>query len=80
MMVVRPERFEPRRTLLWIDHNGGEGLEGQPRPMVVDPSARWDFSEQSKIFKLAKEGRGRAPYIITTLQSPPAAKKELLDQ
>ena len=31
---------------------GGRNLEGQPRPVVVDPTARWDFSEDSKIFQL----------------------------
>ncbi|OJJ58458.1 hypothetical protein ASPSYDRAFT_89206 [Aspergillus sydowii CBS 593.65] len=44
---------------------GGEGLQGQPRPIVLDPSARWEFNEESKILVLAREGRGRAPWIIT---------------
>ncbi|KAL4997715.1 dihydrofolate reductase-like domain-containing protein [Aspergillus recurvatus] len=44
---------------------GGEGLQGQPRPIVLDPSARWEFDEQSKILQLAEEGRGRAPWVIT---------------
>jgi 2,5-diamino-6-(ribosylamino)-4(3H)-pyrimidinone 5'-phosphate reductase len=53
-------------------------LEGQPRPIIIDPTARWDFSEQSKIFVLSKEGRGRAPYIITGLEHPPEEKKAIL--
>ncbi|BCS18037.1 RibD family protein [Aspergillus puulaauensis] len=44
---------------------GGEGLQGQPRPIVLDPSARWEFNEESKILILAREGRGRAPWIIS---------------
>lgn len=59
---------------------GGRHLEGQPRPVIVDPMARWDFSEDSKIFQLVSEGRGRAPYIITGLQNPPGAKKALLEK
>ncbi|KAI9926388.1 2,5-diamino-6-(ribosylamino)-4(3H)-pyrimidinone 5'-phosphate reductase [Aspergillus wentii] len=59
---------------------GGDGLSGQPRPIVIDPRAKWDFTEESKIFTLAREGQGRAPYIITGLQSPPSAKRELLEK
>src|ERR1700760_2352675 len=32
---------------------GGEGLEGQPRPIVLDPNLRWDFSSDSKVLALA---------------------------
>ncbi|ATY66988.1 2,5-diamino-6-ribosylamino-4(3H)-pyrimidinone 5 -phosphate reductase [Cordyceps militaris] len=42
---------------------GGEGLHGQPRGIVIDPSARWEFTEDSKLFKLCREGRGRPPWI-----------------
>ncbi|PVH86498.1 uracil reductase [Cadophora sp. DSE1049] len=59
---------------------GNEGLEGQPRPIVIDPHARWDFSESNKIFQLAREGKGRAPYIITTLSNPPAGKAAILEK
>ena len=59
---------------------GGDGLEGQPRPIIIDPTARWDFTENHKIFQLAKEGKGRAPYIITGLAIPPAAKKTILER
>ncbi|KAG4430093.1 hypothetical protein IFR05_014419 [Cadophora sp. M221] len=57
---------------------GSEGLDGQPRPIVVDPHARWEFTEDHKIFKLAREGKGRAPYIITTLVDPPAERAAIL--
>ncbi|KAI9768976.1 MAG: 2,5-diamino-6-(ribosylamino)-4(3H)-pyrimidinone 5'-phosphate reductase [Geoglossum simile] len=58
----------------------GVGPEGQPRPIIIDPTARWDFSEESKMFTLASEGRGRAPYIITVLENPPTEKKAILDK
>lgn len=59
---------------------GGEGLEGQPRPIILDPTARWDFAEKSKIFVLAGEGRGKAPYIITGNPNPPQDKKAILEK
>ncbi|CAG8978255.1 hypothetical protein HYALB_00009152 [Hymenoscyphus albidus] len=59
---------------------GGEGLDGQPRPIVIDPSARWDFIANHKIFRLARDGRGRAPYIITGEASPPVDKKAILEE
>ncbi|KAE9373716.1 putative riboflavin biosynthesis protein Rib7 [Stipitochalara longipes BDJ] len=66
-----------------IDGVGGYGsdsLDGQPRPIIIDPSARWAFNEQSRIFIFAKEGRGRAPYIFTANPSPPAEASELLEK
>ncbi|KAJ5629526.1 hypothetical protein N7528_003183 [Penicillium herquei] len=59
---------------------GGDGLDGQPRPVVIDPTARWDFSEDSKLFQLCREGRGRAPWIVTVLPEPPADKRTLLEK
>lgn len=59
---------------------GAEGLQGQPRPIVIDPTARWDFTKDEKIFQLAREGKGRAPYIITGCASPAAEKKAVLEQ
>jgi 2,5-diamino-6-(ribosylamino)-4(3H)-pyrimidinone 5'-phosphate reductase len=47
---------------------GGHGLTGQPKPVVVDPHGRWQFGEESKVMKLAKEGKGRAPYIVTCVE------------
>lgn len=44
---------------------GGQGVEGQPRPIVIDPKGRWDFTAESKVMKLAKEGRGKAPWLVT---------------
>jgi 2,5-diamino-6-(ribosylamino)-4(3H)-pyrimidinone 5'-phosphate reductase len=58
---------------------GGEGLLGQPRPVIIDPLGRWQFSKESKVFKLAKEGKGKAPYIITGVE-PSLARRELLEE
>lgn len=58
---------------------GGEGLDGQPRPIVIDPSARWDFSDESKLFQLCRQGRGRPPWIVTALEEPPVEKRALLE-
>ncbi|KAF2021013.1 5-amino-6-uracil reductase-like protein [Aaosphaeria arxii CBS 175.79] len=43
---------------------GGDGLDGQPRPVVLDPNGRWNLTDASKIIKLAREGRGRAPWVF----------------
>lgn len=59
---------------------GKAGLEGQPRPIVIDPSTRWDFSDESKLFQLCRQGRGRAPWIVTTLPELPIKKREMLEK
>ncbi|KAL4894677.1 bacterial bifunctional deaminase-reductase [Aspergillus ambiguus] len=59
---------------------GGDGLQGQPRPIIIDPTARWDFTEDSKIFQLAREGKGRAPYIITGVRPPATSKRAVLEK
>ncbi|PLN75344.1 bacterial bifunctional deaminase-reductase [Aspergillus taichungensis] len=59
---------------------GASGLQGQPRPIIIDPTARWNLEEDSKILQLAREGRGRAPYIVTGTRSPPPATKALLEK
>jgi 2,5-diamino-6-(ribosylamino)-4(3H)-pyrimidinone 5'-phosphate reductase len=41
------------------------GLEHQPRPVIIDPGLKWNFEESSKVLQLAREGLGRAPFIIT---------------
>ncbi|KAF2003767.1 5-amino-6-uracil reductase-like protein [Amniculicola lignicola CBS 123094] len=58
---------------------GGQGLEGQPRPVILDPSGRWDVSEQSKVIQLASTGRGRGPLVLTYTE-PQIAMKELLEK
>ncbi|KFY25595.1 hypothetical protein V493_04573 [Pseudogymnoascus sp. VKM F-4281 (FW-2241)] len=59
---------------------GGEGLEGQPRPIIIDPAARWDFTADHKIFQLVRDGKGRAPFIITGQATPPVEKKTILEE
>ncbi|PYI24911.1 bacterial bifunctional deaminase-reductase [Aspergillus indologenus CBS 114.80] len=39
-------------------------LEGQPRPIIVDPCARWRITPQAKIVELVRRGRGRAPWVL----------------
>ena len=36
----------------------------QPRPVVLDPHRRWDV-ETSACLRLAQQGRGKAPWILT---------------
>ncbi len=43
---------------------GGIGWDGQPRPVVIDPSARWLITPQSKILQTVEQGKGRAPWVI----------------
>jgi 2,5-diamino-6-(ribosylamino)-4(3H)-pyrimidinone 5'-phosphate reductase len=49
----------------------GVGLEGQPRPIIVDPEARWEVVNNGKLaecVKLAEDGTGKGPWVITTLE------------
>ena len=45
---------------------GGLGWEGQPRPVIVDPRARWLISPESSILKAVQNGKGKAPWVIMT--------------
>jgi 2,5-diamino-6-(ribosylamino)-4(3H)-pyrimidinone 5'-phosphate reductase len=49
-------------TMHSMDH-----LHGQPRPIVLDPRARWDVGrpEGWKVLELARQGKGKAPFVIT---------------
>lgn len=51
----------------------------QPRPIVIDPRLRWDFTSHSKVMRLAREGKGLAPYVVTLEKEPPAQKKSILE-
>jgi 2,5-diamino-6-(ribosylamino)-4(3H)-pyrimidinone 5'-phosphate reductase len=59
---------------------GRAGLHGQPRPVILDPTARWKFTEDHKIFQLAKQGRGRAPYIITMPNAASGEQRAILEK
>ena len=43
---------------------GGLGWDGQPRPVIIDPNARWMITPQSKIIQTVVKGQGRAPWVI----------------
>ncbi|KAL1297627.1 hypothetical protein AAFC00_006184 [Neodothiora populina] len=58
---------------------GGEDLVGQPRPIVIDPQGRWQLNENTKILNLARQGRGKAPWVITT-RAPRTDAVNLLQQ
>jgi 2,5-diamino-6-(ribosylamino)-4(3H)-pyrimidinone 5'-phosphate reductase len=58
---------------------GGEGLTGQPRPVVVDPQGRWQLTSETKILNLARQGRGKAPWIVTS-KTPDAENAKLLEE
>lgn len=36
----------------------------QPRPVVLDPRARWAFHEGSKMIRLARAGKGLGPFVL----------------
>ena len=43
---------------------GGLGWESQPRPVIIDPGARWLITPQSKILQTVQGGKGRGPWVI----------------
>ncbi|KAL5333586.1 dihydrofolate reductase-like domain-containing protein [Aspergillus crustosus] len=45
---------------------GGLGYQTQPRPIVVDPMARWPLHSNSRMLITAAEGKGRAPWVVVS--------------
>lgn len=45
-------------------------LEGQPRPVVLDPRGRWAVHEGSKVIDLARRRRGLAPFVLVAEGTP----------
>ena len=43
---------------------GGIGWQGQPRPVIIDPGARWMITPQSKVLTTVRDGKGRGPWVI----------------
>ena len=43
---------------------GGIGWDGQPRPVIVDPSGRWLLTHNSRILQTVRDGKGRAPWMV----------------
>lgn len=53
-----------------------QGILQQPRPIVIDPNARWEFSENSKILSLVRESKGKAPFVIISKNCSPSREKQ----
>ncbi|KKZ66721.1 5-amino-6-(5-phosphoribosylamino)uracil reductase [[Emmonsia] crescens] len=45
---------------------GGLGKMWQPRPIIVDPTGRWPADPECRLLKTAKEGKGKAPWVIVS--------------
>jgi len=58
---------------------GGAGLEGQPRPVIVDPKGRWDVDDASKVVKLAREGRGKGVWVVSKKGSINVEKRGVVE-
>lgn len=56
----------------------GVDLEGQPRPIIIDPDFRWEFTRDSRVLKTAREGNGKAPYIIVNASNTAAVDEDRL--
>jgi 2,5-diamino-6-(ribosylamino)-4(3H)-pyrimidinone 5'-phosphate reductase len=54
-------------------------LKWQPRPLVLDPRGRWAVAAESKILRLAREGRALAPWVLTDLAFVDDERAELLE-
>jgi len=57
----------------------GAGLDAQPRPLVVDPNGRW-VVEGSAVARLAAEGQGREPWIVSLRGNKAGAAKTMMVQ
>lgn len=61
---------------LEVEMSGGH----QPRPVVVDPGARWDVGVGSKVVQLAREGRGLGPWVLCAEGvEPDAGRRAVLE-
>ena len=58
---------------------GGLGWSSHPRPIIIDPTARWNITYNSAMLTAARAGRGKGPWIIVGPGvTPPADKLKLL--
>jgi 2,5-diamino-6-(ribosylamino)-4(3H)-pyrimidinone 5'-phosphate reductase len=57
----------------------GVGNKHHPRPIVLDPQARWNFSSSSKVLQLAGSGKGKAPFIVTATGPRSEKHRSLLE-
>jgi len=51
-----------------------------PRPIIIDPKLRWDFTRNSKVFQLVRDNNGLAPYVVTAVPRPPDDKRQILEE
>jgi len=58
----------------------GAKMEHQARPIILDPRGRWEIKESSKILQKAKNGEGKAPWILTDLAYVDDTRAELLER
>ncbi|KAG6014841.1 hypothetical protein E4U43_006049 [Claviceps pusilla] len=61
---------------------GLSGLTGQPRPIILDPHARWTPRPSDKVLALCRAGAGLAPFVLTGVrvdQIPPEHVRLLED-
>lgn len=52
------------RLLLSPRRHDAAAVVRHPRPVVLDPRARWDVSEGSKVVRLARGGQGLGPWVL----------------
>ncbi|TQN74799.1 2,5-diamino-6-ribosylamino-4(3H)-pyrimidinone 5'-phosphate reductase [Colletotrichum shisoi] len=57
----------------------GAGLDAQPRPVVLDPRGRWDFTEHSKVFEIARAGKGLAPFVLVGAAAIDSERQQVLE-
>lgn len=52
---------------------GGLGRAWQPRPIIIDPTARWPGSPDCRLLQTARTGKGKAPWVVVSpgAQVPP---------
>ncbi|KAK7522408.1 putative riboflavin biosynthesis protein Rib7 [Phyllosticta citriasiana] len=60
-------------------------LHRQPRPVVVDARGRWDWCpdegrDEAKVLQLARQGRGRAPWVLVAEGEKKKKKKRVLEE
>ncbi|KAJ4412419.1 2,5-diamino-6-(ribosylamino)-4(3H)-pyrimidinone 5'-phosphate reductase [Gnomoniopsis sp. IMI 355080] len=44
--------------------HGQQQQQHHPQPVIVDPGARWTVNEDSKVVQLAREGKGKGPWVL----------------
>ncbi|KAL0944391.1 2,5-diamino-6-ribosylamino-4(3H)-pyrimidinone 5'-phosphate reductase [Colletotrichum truncatum] len=57
----------------------GADLGAQPRPIVLDPRGRWDFTEHNKVFEIARAGKGLAPFVLVGPAAINAERQAVLE-